>query len=378
LDCARTSPAQEEEERVAADAIRIELLPARLGDCILIECLRPGRDPWRLLVDGGPPDTWPLLQERLRRLAADGQVVDVAVVTHIDSDHIGGMVPLLLDGPSRSMVRDVWFNGEPHLPAAVQDRVRSVTQGEQVGAGVRGSDGQRPLPWNDAFGGTAIDVGEPGGFVPVTVPDGPDITVLSPTTKRLIALGRRWQLALEAANRPDERDRGLDTPSPLRDLISLSEKASAGDGSTPNGSSIALLLEHRGASVLLGADAFRSVLTAGLTALAQHRGVDAVTVDAVKVPHHGSRANVSAALVRAVPARHYLVSTNGDVFHHPDDEAIARIVTGAPRGATLWFNYRTPRTARWDDPVLRQQHGYSVRFPDDESSGVVLTLPARE
>ena len=79
-----------------------------------------------------------------------------------------------------------------------------------------------------------------------------------------------------------------------------------------------------------------------------------------------------------MPARHYLVSTNGDIFHHPDDEAVARIVTGAPRGATLWFNYRTPRTARWDDAGLRAEHGYDVRYPADEAGGVVLTLPARD
>ena len=49
-----------------------------------------------------------------------------------------------------------------------------------------------------------------------------------------------------------------------------------------------------------------------------------------------------------------------------------------PDGATLWFNYRTPRTARWDDPALRAEHGYDVRYPDDEAGGVVLTLPARD
>jgi hypothetical protein len=363
---------------VPADAIRIEMLPARMGDCILVECLRRRGDPWRLLVDGGPPDTWPLLRERLTGLADNDQHVDVAVVTHIDSDHIGGMVPLLGDDVARSMVRDVWFNGAPHLPAPVRERDRSVTQGEAVGTAILGSDGQRALPWNSAFGDAAIDVGDPGGLVRLTVPDGPVVTVLSPTTKRLTTLGRRWRQTLEAAaTGPDERDRELDTPSPLTELAPLSEQRSSADGSAPNGSSIALLLEHRGASVLLAADAFGSVLTAGLTALAQERGVDAVRVDAVKVPHHGSRANVSQAFVRAVPARHYLVSTNGDIFHHPDDEAIARIVVDAPDGATVWFNYHTPRTGRWDDVQLRAEHHYDVRYPTDDTSGVVLTLPAR-
>lgn len=358
---------------MAADAIRIELLPARLGDCIIVECLRGRRDPWRLLVDGGPPDTWPLLQQRLAALAAAGQVVDVAVVTHIDSDHIGGMVPLLSDPAARAMLGDVWFNGAPHLP----ERPRSVGQGEEVGAGIAGTDARLPLPWNAAFGGRAVDVGEPGGFLELDVPNGPHITVLSPTTERLTALARRWEQALEEANTPHHRDRELDTPAPLPDLAPLSTHPSTNDGSTPNGSSIALLLEHRGASVLLGADAFGAVLTAGVTALARHRGLGVLTVDAVKVPHHGSRANVSRALVKAVPARHYLVSTNGDTFRHPDDEAIARIVLGAPAGSTLWFNYRTPRTARWDDAALRAEHDYAVRYPEDDTSGVVLTLPAR-
>ena len=145
----------------------------------------------------------------------------------------------------------------------------------------------------------------------------------------------------------------------------------------PNGSSIALLLEHRGASVVLGADAFGAVLGAGLSGVAARRGVAHLPVDAFKLPHHGSKGNVVEALLKVAPARHYVVSSNGDVFHHPDDQAVARVVMHAPPGATLWFNYRNPRTERWAEPALRAQHGYRTAYPDDPSRGVVLELPAR-
>src|SRR5680860_68994 len=95
--------------------IRIEVLPARLGDCLLVECLRDSGRPWRMLVDGGPPDTWPVLEQRLRRLDSEDRHIDVAVVTHIDSDHIGGMIPFL-GSEYAEHVSDYWFNGRTHLP----------------------------------------------------------------------------------------------------------------------------------------------------------------------------------------------------------------------------------------------------------------------
>ena len=110
-------------------AIRVEALPARLGDCLLVECLREHGRPWRMLVDGGPPDTWPTLESRLRRLAPDDRHLDVAVISHIDSDHIGGMIPFLTSDLAET-VDDFWFNGASHLPGRGHDR--SVAQGQSA------------------------------------------------------------------------------------------------------------------------------------------------------------------------------------------------------------------------------------------------------
>ena len=357
-------------------AIRLEVLPARLGDCLLVECPRTQGPPWRMLVDGGPPDTWPLLEGRLE---SDPRI-DVAVITHIDSDHIGGMVQYLTS-PLAASIGDVWFNGRTHLPGP---RPRSVAQGESVVGALLGDPGpgrtgaaRPPLPWNRAFGGGPLDTGEEGAFVEHVVPDGPRITLLSPTTDRLRALAHEWDAAVQDATRGVREPAPPDSPGPLGDLLAIAAEKTPKDGSVPNGSSIAMLLEHRGASVVLGADAFGAVLGAGLAGLAAARGAPELRVDAFKLPHHGSKGNVLEALVTVAPAKHYVVSSNGDTFHHPDDQAIARVVTHAPRGATLWFNYRTPRTERWDDPALRTRHGHRTRYPDDAAGGVVLELPEK-
>ena len=374
-------------------AIHVEVLPARLGDCLLVECSRAQGPAWRMLVDGGPPDTWPLLEARLRRLDPADDHIDVAVITHVDNDHIGGMLPFLQSDLAAG-VGDFWFNGRTHLPAPTGSS-RSIDQGEDVVAALLGltpaaagspaaggtdghpRDGARP--WNEAFGGGPIDAGATGGHIVVAVPDGPTITVLSPTTERLARLADAWSAAVQDVLHGAEREVELDTPAPLGDLEHLADQRTDRDASVPNGSSIALLVEHRGASVLLGADAYGTVLASALHGLARARGTQTLGVDALKLPHHGSQANVIAALLTAAPASHYLVSTNGDVFHHPDDAAIARVVLDAPSGPTLWFNYRTPRTERWADPRLLEQHGHHVVFPDpaQPDAGAVLDLPAR-
>ncbi len=45
------------------------------------------------------------------------------------------------------------------------------------------------------------------------------------------------------------------------------------------------------------------------------------------------------------------------------------------KGATLYFNYRTPRNEVWADEDLRAAHGYQVVYPREGAEGLVLELP---
>jgi hypothetical protein len=361
-----------------AIALTLEVLPARLGDCLLVECHRDGARPWRALIDGGPPDTWPMLQARLERLPEDDRRLDLVVVTHIDSDHIGGMLPFVKSPPVS--IGDVWFNGREQLPEAAEGpRPRSVAQAESLVSALTGDASHVELPWNGAFEGGAATSGEDGEFREVEMPEGgPKLTLLSPTVTRLGVLRDRWDEELARMRRRElvEERAVLPPPEPLGDLAELAGTRTSTDTTAPNGSSIAFLLEHRGVRCLLGADAFPDVLADSLAGLARARGADSVLIDLLKLPHHGSKANVTGQLVAVVPARHYVVSSNGDTFGHPDDVAIARVVIGAPRrpAPTLWFNYRNPRTERWGEAGIRKRYGYRAEYPEEGADGIRIEL----
>jgi hypothetical protein len=100
------------------------------------------------------------------------------------------------------------------------------------------------------------------------------------------------------------------------DPETLAARRFSGDPSEANGSSIAFLAEHEGASVLFTGDAFAGVLAQGLRRLAAERGTRRLSVDAFKVSHHGSRNNLSPELLEVLDCPRFLFSTNGRRYRH--------------------------------------------------------------
>ena len=120
-------------------------------------------------------------------------------------------------------------------------------------------------------------------------------------------------------------------PTGAVDVKALAAMQTPVDRAVANGSSIAILIEHRGASVVLGADTFAMVMAPALQSLAAKRKQSPpMKVDAIKLSHHGSRGNVTNDLLDTVQADHYLFSTNNAIFNHPDDESVARVLSSPP------------------------------------------------
>jgi hypothetical protein len=238
------------------------------------------------------------------------------------------------------------------------------------------------MQWNAAWSGKSVVVPDDGELPSGTLPGGLKWTLLSPNWRKLTDLRALWQanvasLGMEPGDAEAflelfEERRDLqpdDTMGATIDIDHLAGKPFEEDDKAPNGSSIALLVEFEGKSILLGGDAHPGLLAHSLRRL--QRGGHPIAVDAFKVSHHGSRKNTSPELLKILTCGRFLFSSNGDKHGHPSPECVARIVKSVP-GATLHFNYRSPINECWDDPMSQSQYGYRALYEEDGGNIVEL------
>ncbi len=106
---------------------------------------------------------------------------------------------------------------------------------------------------------------------------------------------------------------------------------------------------------------------------------DKLTVDAIKVSHHGGKKNTSASLLNLINAQRFLISTNGGYYGHPDPETVARIIRYGGKQPIFEFNYRVPKkNLVWNKRILmRGKNGkdsYKARYPNQNQEGCIVVL----
>lgn len=361
--------------------IRIEMLPASFGDCLLIEYGTDAKR-HRILIDAGLKKTYrETLAPRLAALDGGAPVeLELLVVTHIDRDHICGILPLLKANPPVIAPKQVWFNARVHLDPA--DDTQGVAEGEELGKLLA----KKKIPWNTSFGTSgekAVRVPDEGPLPVVPLDGGAVLTLLSPYQKQLTKLAGAWDDELGAwdvdpdgdEDAPEDDDLLGAKAEPLDGLDAdimneLLETTLTEDKTAPNGSSIAFLFEYDGKRILFGADAYPSVMLASLERLSGDR----VRLDAFKLSHHGSKNNISAALLEKIECPRFLVSSDGSAYGHPNPETLALIVSSTNKPKHLCFNYRSGYTEVWDDEAMTKAHRYMCVYPAVAKDGFVLEL----
>jgi hypothetical protein len=151
----------------------------------------------------------------------------------------------------------------------------------------------------------------------------------------------------------------------------LAEEPFEDDHSPANGASIAFLLEYANRRILLSGDAHVDRLITSLQSIANN---EKVKLDAFKIPHHGSRHNISNELLALIDCDNYLISSSGAYFNHPDPIAISRIIKYGGDNVNLWFNYKSPETLIWNTDSWKQDHGYQTHYPPDKNGYLPFEL----
>jgi len=367
---------------MSCDFLRIEMGRALHGDCLFVEW-GGANGKHRMLIDGGPIGAYDVLENRIAALPADERLFELMVLSHVDTDHIEGMVRLFAEPADKwpFKVKDVWFNGWRHMD---EEDTLGGRQGEFFSALLQHR--LWPGAWNGAFKG-AVVVPASGPLPAKCLDGGMKLTLLSPTREKLDKMREAWRKDLKASGikagdvdaawedlgsqkkyLPDE---GLlaSSKSSIAEILKRQFKT---DDAAANGASIAFLAEHAAGSCLFLADAHPDGVTGSLKRLLADRGAKRLKVDAVKVAHHGSKNNTDEELVSLIDSPRFLFSTSGAQFKHPDEEAIARIIAGAGgRPVTLYFNYLSEFNRKWQEPALQKKHNYCAIYNEGEGPLVI-------
>jgi beta-lactamase superfamily II metal-dependent hydrolase len=356
---------------------RLTAFPASDGDCLLLSW--GDREPFRhLLIDGGRKATYRMLKPALQEIAARGGALELLVLSHIDADHIEGLLALIKDPDRPIAVREVWYNGFDQMNDI---EALGPRQGDQFSAALKAAR----WPWNTSFGGSAVSLKDADPRILDLA--GLKLTLVSPDAAKLRNMREawlKWRTKQEAEATAESRRRAELAPGvealgptpmpPVIDVDDLAAAASKADDEEPNGSSIAFVAEHEGKRVLLTGDAHFDLLERIVAPLAAAEG-GRYRIDLFKVSHHGSRGNTSRRLLELVECPSFLISTNGSHHGHPDPQAIAQIVKFSPAAQkTIYFNYASPWTTPWGDEALQRDHHYTACYPQGQSGLISIDL----
>lgn len=332
----------------------LEALRARHGDCLLIH-FGTAQDPRTILIDGGPQTVYadalrPRLRELREHLIAlerigpdDALPLALAMVSHIDDDHIGGMLALAEDPdgglalphPSWVAPKTLWHNtfeqmaGKSNAASGLVLERDSTSKTSAVLASVKqGRELQaraETLGWpiNSPFEGELIQA-RPQGGLSVKLDDATSIVVLSPRADEIEGLRKEWL-------KQTKRLQAGETAS--------AQVAAYLDKSPYNLSSLVCLLRQgEDHTMLLTGDARGDLILQALDA-AELTSNGKLHVGVLKMPHHGSIRDVDVDFFQRITADHYVISGDGR-YGNPESKTLEMIA--GSRGDddfTIHFTY---------------------------------------
>ena len=352
--------------------MRIKMNKAGKGDCFLIQT-----NTSTVLIDGGTASSYSHWLPSLK----DTTTIDALVITHIDNDHVNGIIKLLDDTDTIKNidVKNVFFNGAKQITELnlgnnceyspeydsissnfnAQDE-REIDIGFSEGTSLSYLIESKGLKINRINNGKAIH--QNTFKLPLEIGD-IEFLFLGPTEKALKNLQLDWldileergvkrkiltpkhAVALESyvksLSEKDELDIEISSHESV-DINSLASTKYVPDDSLANETSFSFIMSSGGKSILMLGDAHVETI---LDWMDEHK-METLKIDTIKVSHHGSKHNINKEFIKRVDCNKYLISTNGKKSH-PDIETIAIIAKYSTKEHTqIWLNYEIEKISK--------------------------------
>lgn len=402
--------------------MKLRIFRSDKGDCLLLE----SGDGHLVLVDGGMTASMKKhVAPHLAALREEGRELDAVYVSHIDQDHISGVLALL-DGeldwrvfeanvarddpspepsfPRPPVIKAIWHNGfhdqtgknsgtiAAQIAASVPVLLATQNAGlTAMGLALRGiaasvsealrvsrliKDDLLDIPLNAIPGNKKRPrLLRAGAFDPFDI-GSMRFTIIGPTDKELRQLRDGWNHWLRTHRNDVKKIR--DEMKAKADEIAAWEGVADFKGVTvPNIASLTFMVEEDGRTLLLTGDTQHEILLDGLRDAGFLDEDDALHVDVLKVQHHGASANLDETFAEKVTADHYVFCGDG-TDSNPEVEVLKRIFEARMREEdgspfTFWFNssaVRNPATTRAVDFAHTAQEAAKLK----RKSGGRLTL----
>lgn len=357
--------------------IKIHTFQAYDGDCFLVTVYEPKKEV-NLLIDCGNSETYHnSIKPYLLDMSKQRRKIDYLILSHIHSDHIGGAIPLLLDNgsaddPKIIEISNVIYNGFLGLNLELYEKKDCTAREKRIYQGII-SQGQAVLGknitekqitlneelcisklliqgnynWN-AWNKNELGVVVADSQMKIDIGNQSYIQFISPNREQLRRMNKKWELYVKRIyNRIPNID-NLHIRNAFEafqwiinnvDYENVQEMVSANvltkekiermatsrysyDYTDENMESIAFVLVCGNKKMLFLSDANIEVCRKNLE---QIYGNTPLKINLIKLPHHGSKRNISMRFLKQYYSDSYLISA-GETKLRPSMETIAMIL----------------------------------------------------
>jgi beta-lactamase superfamily II metal-dependent hydrolase len=304
--------------------MNIDFLDVGCADAIHINFIGNDAKPHNILIDGGSEkgDIYiKTLRKRIHEIVnIKKEIIDIWIITHIDDDHIGGILRLLKD---TELLQDVdlsrttfWFNYSiwDYDSGFRNNNLKNVKQGITLRNYLIENSNIKENITDDS---DIIDLW------------GAKATILSPDNKSYNALLKVWEKEEIKLRQPEVSSRKKTRKNDYGIKIdSFNIEKEMKDNSEENGSSIAFILEYNGESILFSADSHPWVLASSISRISNG---EKLKIKYMQIPHHGSRYNTSNDLLELIDCEDYIISADGyNRSNLPNKETFIKVLKAYP------------------------------------------------